>query len=167
MQRGQKAPNSVFQIVLVTHLAFDRAPSLKKEDEKQKKKLGQTNVVPSLFRFRVFFFFCRGGWLANPEVRNEKTAQRECCWAGYPADVPGSFARTSRVKTTGRPPKPWENQHLDADIHDLNVRTSMTPGAAKKLRAEKLQADLSFHAKNADLNSTVEKHCLSCCGGNS
>ena len=34
--------------------------------------------------------------------RNGKTAQRESFRAGYPADVPGSFVRTSRVKDFGQ-----------------------------------------------------------------
>ena len=32
-----------------------------------------------------------------------------------------------RSKTSGRPPKPWKNKRLGADIHDPNARTSMTP----------------------------------------
>ena len=47
--------------------------------------------------------------------------------AGDPADVPGSFVRTSRVKTLGRPSKLWKNKHLGADVHE-NARTSIIPG---------------------------------------
>ena len=52
------------------------------------------------------------------------------------ADVPWQKLRTG--------PRNLENKHLGADIHDWNARTPMTPGRAKKLRAEKLRADFSF-----------------------
>ena len=37
-----------------------------------------------------------------PRFKNEKSAQRGSFWDGYPADIQGSFARTSRPKTSVR-----------------------------------------------------------------
>ena len=60
-------------------------------------------------------------------------------------DVPGSFVRASRVKNFGQALEFLKiNKHFDANIHDPNARTSMTPRRAKKLRAEKLRVDVSF-----------------------
>ena len=61
------------------------------------------------------------------------------------ADVPGQKVRAD-------PRNLGKNKHVGADVHDPNARTSMTPGGCKKLRAEKLRADLSFpivHQKEA------------------
>ena len=52
-------------------------------------------------------------------IRNgKKTAQRESFRAGHPADVLGSFVRTSRVKNFGQALETLEN---NADIHDPNA----------------------------------------------
>ena len=70
-------------------------------------------------------------------LRNEKTAQRESFQAGYPVeDVLASFVWTSRRINFGRPSKPWKSKHLGADVHEPNMRTSMTPGGSKELRTE-------------------------------
>ena len=58
--------------------------------------------------------------------QKQKTAQRESFRAGYPADVPGSFGRTSRFKNFRQVLETWENKHFGADIRDPNVQTSMT-----------------------------------------
>ena len=61
-------------------------------------------------------------------LSNEETAQRESFRDGYPADILGSFGRTSWVKNFGQALETLEKKHLSADIHDLNARMSMTLG---------------------------------------
>ena len=63
--------------------------------------------------------------------RNGETAQRECFRDGFPADVPGSFLRTSRGRKFGQALEKLENKNLGANIHDPNAQTSMTAGGAK------------------------------------
>ena len=89
---------------------------------------------------------CRqSGEVINTEkhvLRNERAVQRESFWDGFPA---GSFGRTSRVKNFRQALETLEKQEPECtDIHDPNARTSMTPGAANKPRAQKLRADFLF-----------------------
>ena len=44
------------------------------------------------------------------KIKNEKSAQRVSFWDGHPADIPGSFARISRLKTSVRVLKIPEKQ---------------------------------------------------------
>ena len=45
-----------------------------------------------------------------PKIKNKKSAQRGSFWDGHPADIRGSFARTSRPKTSVRALKILEKQ---------------------------------------------------------
>ena len=79
-----------------------------------------------------------------PLFKNEKSAQRGSFWAGYPADIRGSFARISRPKTSVRVLELLGKQALGADIHDPKARTSTAPTDLQKLRSQKLWAEFSF-----------------------
>ena len=86
----------------------------------------------------------RRGFEETHVFRDEKTAQRESFQAGYPANVPGSFVRTSRVKNFGQALEALEKQAFRrrnpsperADVHGPRVQ--------KELRVERLRAGISF-----------------------
>ena len=81
--------------------------------------------LPSLTE-RVLF---SSGWRkAMVFIKNGKSVQRGSYWDGHPANIPGSFARMSRPKTSVRAVKilAKKNKHFGADIHDPKARTSTT-----------------------------------------
>ena len=65
------------------------------------------------------------------KVRNEKAAQRVSSGAGYPADVRADIRADVWGQSLVRPSKSWESKPVRADIHDPEVRTSMTPERSK------------------------------------
>ena len=66
--------------------------------------------------------------------------ERESFRAGYSADVRG-YSAGRPGPDLGQALETLEHKHSGADIHDPNARTSMIPGDAKKIRAEKLWVD--------------------------
>ena len=96
-------------------------------------------VVPGLSRlsksyvFKVYVPF---------SFKSEKSAQRGVFWDRYPADIRGSSARISKLRSGHS--KCWKSKHLGADIHDPKARTSTTPRDFQKLRSEKLWAEFTF-----------------------
>ena len=87
---------------------------------------------------------CREARPTNLKIRNEEAAQRVSLGAGYPR----MSMRISRGRPGAtdlvRPSKSWKNKHFGADVHDPKARTSTTPGGFKKLRSEKLRAEVPF-----------------------
>ena len=57
-------------------------------------------------------------------------------------------------KTSFRPSTSWKNKHLGADIHDINVRTSLGPkDCSQRYRSEKLRAECLFHVHVAGVSN--------------
>ena len=85
--------------------------------------------------------FARFSFVLHANSQEQKTPQREHFRAGYRADVPGAFTRTSLVKNFGQALETLEKQAFGcgrnwpkpADVHD--------PRRCKKHSARKLRAD--------------------------
>ena len=90
-------------------------------DSTRRKNSSQDRAI----LWRTFWEVC-GGFDRNfqnlppnfSEAALFRKAQTESFRDGYPADFPGSFVRTSRVRNFGRALKALESKHLGADVHD-------------------------------------------------
>ena len=85
------------------------------------------------------------------EEKFSSRISRGCPWV-FRADVPGQKLRAGHRNLE-------KNKRLGADIHDPNAQTSMTPGGAEKLLAEKLSG--WFIVPIAEINSSQNLLCPS------
>ena len=114
-------------------------------------------AILNRFSARFYFIAIRPNFLLlAAEFQERKTAQRESFRDRYPADVPGSFVQ----KISGRPSKPWKNEHLGADIHDPNPRTSMTPAGAKHFGQKNFNFGLTLRSPKVGPQCSIPQHYL-------
>ena len=80
-----------------------RVYTIEASDPEKEKRTVSTVVVYTFFFSSLKVMGCQ--LLIRPFLKNEKSAQRGSFWAGYPADIRGSFARISPPKTSVRGPR--------------------------------------------------------------